>query len=264
MISLDAIVGAWKIEESPEGHRHGLPNTHWLVVGDRVMVIRERITSPTIFDMKIWCEPRGIENSIQFSGRYGGRGFAEVDGDILFISIGKNGGSLPRFAPECGWFFAFTRDRDFKLPAVDLPSRDPVTHPVLGQLDWNYDLQAWAGNVAITEELLCGVLLDDTLAPLDIQIPRLLAFIDWLRANLSIAILACAERVREWTVPEDQDFDDWPLEKFTKTISIDSIDCGMDDIHLWASTSLPIDHSLCVWIETHNNQFAIHGVSVEG
>lgn len=264
MISLDAIEGAWKIEESPSGHRFGFPNTHWLIVGDRVMVVQDRIEVPTSFDVKIWCEPQGTENSIRLSGRNGGQGFAQIDGDFLFISIGKNGGSLPRFAPECGWFFAFTRAPDFQLPIVELPARTPVTHPVFGQLEWNHELRVWCGCVAITEDSVCDILLDDTLAPLEMQIAKLLPFIDWLRANLSNAILACAERVREWAVPEDQDFEDWPLEQFTGTISINSIDCGMHDINLWASTSLPIDHSLCVFVEIDNGHFKIDDVSVEG
>jgi hypothetical protein len=264
MISLDAIAGAWKIEESPEGHIYGTPNTHWLIVGDRVMVIQDRIARPSIFDMQIRIRPRGTENSIGLSGSNGGSGFAEVDSDMLFISIGKNGRSLPRFAPDCGWFFAFTRDRDFQLPVVELSPRTPVTHPVLGHLEWNHQLETWVASVAIIGESECEVLLDDTLVPLHIQIQKLLEFVDWLRPNLSNAILACAERVREWVVPEDQEFDDWPLEQFIKTISIDTIDVGMHDFSLWASTSIPIDHSLHVWIKIVNDRFEINGVSVEG
>lgn len=264
MIPIDSIAGAWKIDESPEGHAYGPPNTHWLLVENRVMVIRDRISSPNIFDMKMWVKPCETGISIGFSGLYGGHGFAEVDGDFLFISIGKNGRSLPRFAPDCGWFFAFTRDYEVQLPVVNLPLRNTVMHPVLGQLQWNAQLQEWVGAVAITDESVSEVILDDTLVPLDIQVQQALTFIDWLRANLSNAILACAERLREWVVPEDQHFDEWPLAQFTKSISIDSIVIGVHDINLWASTSIPIDHSLRVSIKMDNNHFELDGITVEG
>lgn len=265
MKTLEAISGAWKIEESPVGHRYGSPNTHWLIVEDRVMVIQDSIASNNVFHMKIWAEPAMMaENAIALSGRCGGAGFAKVDGDFLFISIGKDGKSLPCFAPDCGCFFSFTRDHSIQLPIIESPTHEVFTHPVLGRLEWNDLMQEWGGSVAINDETVCEIMLNDTLVPLEMQISKLLDFLDWLRPNLSNVIRACAERVREWVVPEDQDIESLPLEKIANTICIDSVSWGMHDISLWASTSLPIDHSLRVFVEADNNRFRLIGVAVEG
>lgn len=254
---------AWRIEESPIGHAYGFPNTHWLIVGDRIMVIRNHIVDPRVFDMQIYQEPDAPSGSIGLHGEHGGIGHLEIDGDLLFISFGKNYVRPPRFAPDCGLFFAFTRDREMTLPPLEIPRTDSTTDAVLGRLERDDRYRWWVGTVSLADGEKCAVRISDTLRPVELQIPRAQQLLSWLNDHLPEVKSECGVSVREWVTPDDED-PQMTLEKFSRTVTV-SVLC-VDDyrLYLWAETSLPIDHSLRVHLRTDAGKLILNGISVEG
>jgi hypothetical protein len=261
----NAIEGAWRIEESPSGHAYGFPNTHWLIVADRIMVIRNRIVDPRVFDMRIYVEPEAPPGFIGLYGEQGGRGHMGIDGDLLFISFGKNGVRPPRFAPDCGLFFAFTRDREVALPSLEIPATDPVTDSVLGRLERDARYREWTGTVSLANGEICEVSISDGLRPLNLQIHRARQLLAWLNDNLPAVKAECGERVREWLTSEDEDPKRTPLEQFSKTVAVSALCADDFRLYLWAHTSLPLDHSIRIWLRTDAaGLMVIDDISVEG
>ena len=265
MLPFHEMAGAWRIEEAPAGHAYGFPNTHWLIVADRIMVIRDSIADPRVFDMRIYGEPDAPRGFIGLQGEHGGRGHVEIDGDLLFVSFGKHGVRPPRFAPDCGLFFAFTRDRELALPPLEIPRAEPVADLVLGRLQRDARLRHWTGTVSLANGETCAVSISDDLRPLDLLIPRAQHLLTWLNDNLAAVKSACGERVREWLTAEDEDPERTPLEQFSQTVAVSEL-C-VDDFrsYLWAHTSLHLDHSLRVWLQIDAaGQVVIDDISVEG
>lgn len=107
---LDSFQGAWRIEESPNRrgrpHPYGGRNTHWVIVGDRGIVFRDRIPRPLRFDFRLAVHDTVAPSECGILGKHGGSGYYENDGDLLFVALGIQGGRPPRFASDCGDFFA--------------------------------------------------------------------------------------------------------------------------------------------------------------
>ena len=120
MSPLESLAGAWRIEEAPRLHGRdhplGFPNTHWLIIGDRGIVIRDAPHEPIDFDFRIRIDDTATPREIRLGGREGGIGYFETDGEFLFICLGPGGARPPRFASDCGQYFSFVRDPDFPLP----------------------------------------------------------------------------------------------------------------------------------------------------
>lgn len=267
MFSLDAAQGAWRIEQSPDCHEYGFPNTHWLIVGDRVKVIRDAIRDPRVFDMRIYFDWRNRNQFTGLIGKHAGPGHAEVDGDLLFISFGKNGVVPPRFASDCGLFFAFTRDPNIPLPKIETVSENPIDDAVLGRFVRRAQIRGgeWAGSVTLGNGVCCEVSIEDYLRPIDLQISKVKDLVTWINDNIDAIQTECGVMVREWSVPENQEFDRFPIEHFARTVTVSSIVMGDCQLYLWARTSISIDHSLRVWLDDDPDQrFVIRDVSVEG
>jgi len=264
MISLDAIQGAWRIEEAPEGHPYGFPNTHWLIVDRRVMVIRDKIIDPRIFDTSIYFNPGAPADFFGLAGPHGGPGYASVDVDLLLISFGRNDIRPPRFASDCGLYFAFIRDDSIPLPIIEPRVSSPLSDPVLGSLTIDATLNDWTGTVPLVTGKSCDFWISDELRPIEDQIRLAREVQAWLTGNLAAVNDACGERVREW-ISEDVDVEEMPIEQFSNTITVDAFCIGDFDVTLWASTSVPIDHSLRVWLKKDSEKgFVVQDVSVEG
>ncbi len=268
---IDRLHGAWRIEEAPcrnnEDHPYGFPSTHWLILGDRVAVVRERVPEPLHFDFRIDIDDSSHPSECNIGGQHGGVGYYEVDDDLLLIGVGLHGCRPPRFASDCGNFFAFTRDHAFELPALPDWPRADIFSESLGQLVWDPRqpeyLGDWKGLVDLPDGHQCEVWASDYLIPLAHYLPHVEMAYHWLQDHLPDVKAVCGERVREW-IDEDAQYRRLTREQVAATISINTIVATDGDVYLWASTSIPIDHSIRVDLESEGQAIRASGVSIEG
>lgn len=270
-MSVEHLQGAWRIEEAPrrnnQNHAYGIPNTHWLIIGDRGIVVRDRAPSSLAFDFRIRVDATSKPHECSISGEHGGTGYLEIDGDLLFVGLGLHGGRPPRFASDCGNFFAFQRDPDFVVPAVPEWSRSQIDSQCLGSLIWNRRepeyMGDWIGKVRLSDGTECEIWANDYLVPIKHFLSRIEAAFLWLQQNLDQVKLVCAEKVADWIEDESQ-YASLVLDDVADTIAINVLAATDGKIHLWAGTSIPIDHSIKVWLEFSGGSIRATGVSIEG
>ncbi|MDB4766178.1 hypothetical protein OAG71_00675 [bacterium] len=279
-MSIEQLQGAWRIEEAPyrnkRDHAYGFPNSHWIVIGDRGLVICNCIPEPFAFDFRlrvdttatphecgVWGEP----HECGVWGEHGGNGYYETDREFLFIGLGQNGGRPPRFASDCGDFFAFQRDHDFSMPTVPMWPRDEISSDTLGQLTWDQStpeyMGDWIGRVKLSDGGECEIRASDYLIPIEQFLPKIELTFQWLQHGLKEVKLICGEKVA-WWVDEDDEYRHLTVEEVAATISVTEISASNGNIHLWATTSIPIDHVIRVWLDFGNNSIRATGASIEG
>jgi len=195
--------------------------------------------------------------------KHGGHGFFDVGEDLLFIGLGISGGRPPRFASDCGYFFSFERDENFELPDVPVWSRSEVYSSELGAIVWHPNANEWRGDVILSDSTRCEIWVSDYLIPIHRFITKIENVYGWLRDNLTEVKSICGERVEEW-IDEDEELSQLGSDEVSATISINSISASNGDIHLWASTSIPIDHSIRVHLDIDNHHIRAIGASIEG
>jgi hypothetical protein len=265
-----SVQGAWRLEEYPAGSPYGPPNTHWLFVGDRVKVCTSSTAASPGFTFRVRTyddfNPKRL--GIGDAERMGSAGYYEVDDDLLFLSFGKRGIRPPRFASDCGLFFAFTRDPAFPMPAFPKPSREPIDDDVFGRLMWSDPgtewLGQWTGECQLRGGWACELSVSDYLAPIEFLLPTLKRVYEWLSQELEAVIAACAEKVFDWI----DDLDELPgpseVSRVAETIHVDAIHSSNRDVHLWAHTNIPIDHSIRVYLRIDDESIAVEDVAIEG
>ena len=69
--------------------------------------------------------------------------------------------------------------------------------------------------------------------------------------------------MEQW-IDEMPEFSHLSLSEIAETIKVNSISAVNGEFHLWASTSIPIDHSIRLWIEMENGRILTNGASIEG
>jgi len=270
-MSIKQLHGAWRIEEAPRrrkrDHAYGFPNTHWIIVGDRGLVIRDLVPQPFAFDFRIHIDTKTAPQECGIWGDHGGSGYCEIDDDFLFIGLGLHGGRPPRFAIDCGNFFALQRDPDFPMPTVPAWPRDEITSSTLGRLAWNQRepeyMGDWIGKVALPDGTDCEIWAGDYLIPIRQFLPKIESTYRWLLKHLTEVKLIGGEKVAEW-VDEDDDYSQLTVEQVADTISVNVIEATNGDIYLWAATSIPIDHAIRIWLEFSDDSIRATGASIEG
>ena len=270
-MAIEQLNGAWRIEEAPRRHNrdhaYGFPNTHWVIIGDRGLVFRDSIPEPFVFDFRLRVDTSTTPHECGIWGQNGGAGYCEIDDDFLFIGLGLHGGRPPRFASNCGNFFAFQRDSSFPIPTVPVWPRNTIKSSVVGQLTWNHReleyMGEWIGSVKLPDGNECEIWADDYLIPIAQFLPKLESTSLWLQNSLPEVKRVCGERVVEW-VDEEEEYRNLTVQEAADTISVDVISATNGDFHLWASTSIPIDHSIRVWLVFSDDSIRATGASIEG
>ena len=262
-----SLQGAWRIEECPAGSPYGPPNTHWLFVGDRVKVCTPSTAASPEFTFRVRTYDEFNPKQLGVWGQPIVGGYYEVDDDLLFMSFGKRA-RPPRFASDCGLFFAFTRDPELPMPAFPRPSREPIDDDVFGRLTWSDPgtewMGKWTGEFPLRGGPTCELWVDDYLAPIDLLLPALKRVYAWLSQDLEAVIAACAEKVFDWIDDLDEFPGPWDVAQIADTIHVDTIHSSNREVSLWAGTSIPIDHSIRVYLKIDEDSIAVEDVAIEG
>lgn len=265
---LAKLQGAWRLEELPRpggrDHAYGFPNTHWLIVGHRIVVTNREVQQPICFDMRLSVDNELSPLGISLSGAHGGRGHFEVDDDILVLNFGTSGVTPPRFASDCGLYFSFIRDHEYVLPEIPERSTEDIHDEVVGTLVCQNEIrQERVGSCTLADDSQCEITLCDELAPNEILLPILHQLVHWLQQGLPEVKDACGEAVQDW-MDEDDAYESWTRSQFADTIEVHSIEMDEYRCYLWAATSVPIDHCLRVFLKFDGDQIRVDGVSIEG
>ena len=259
--------GAWRLEESRgwnnKSHPYGAPNSHWLIIGEHGIPIETAPPSPLYFEFRLTLDEDKSPHSITLAGSHGGRGYFELTESLLIVTIGGGSVKPPRFEYGCGNYFAFEKDCNFPIPSPPTWPRDPIAHDRLGSLVWNDANREWLGAVDLPDGNECEIWAVDDLVPISVFLSQLELVYEWLCGNLVNAKTECAEAVQEWT-EEMPGYEHLEVDDIVNTITIDSISATNFRMHCWASTTIPIDHSIRLWIEITGDRVHTTGTSIEG
>lgn len=264
---IQELQGAWRLLECCgwNGNRHpyGDPNSHWLIVGEHGIPIETVPPSPFFFEFRLTLDELETPHSITLSGSHGGRGYFDLTDSLLIVTLGSGGVKPPRFDYGCGNYFAFEKDHHFAIPDAPKWPRNPIAHERLGSIVWNEANSEWLGAVELPDGNNCEIWAVDDLVPISVFLPQLELVHEWLCSNLANAKTECAEAVHEWT-EEMPGYEHLAVAEIVDTITVDSISATNFQFHCWASTTIPIDHSIRLWIEIDGGTVRTTGTSIEG
>lgn len=272
------LIGAWEIEEHPKRycgqHPWGPPITHWLFLGEYGLLVGpESVLPDAVADFDFGIRVGGIHadrsRHIAIYGKDpqgGGRGYYELDDNLLFIGLGITPGTRPpRFATDCGWYFSFARDPSFTLPHVWERSREPVRHPVIGTVTWEDTDWCWKTRVSIHGASAIDIEIEENLLCLGSQIDGVAKVVEWLgiEANLQEVLLGSGRHLAGFIFEDvddtDVNVDEWDEARIGTTCEPIVLRCRNGECVLWLKTSLD-EHLLNAYFRNESGDVRFEGV----
>jgi hypothetical protein len=125
-------------------------------------------------------------------------------------------------------------------------------------------LGQWTGEFQLRGGPSCELWVGDYLVPIDLLLPTLKRVYAWLSQNLETVIAACAEKVFDWIDDLNEFPGPWDVSKVAATIEVTTIWSSNREVYLWAGTSIPIDHSIRVYLKIDEESIAVEDVAIEG